>query len=184
MSSSKKVVLFVVFGLIFSALFCFNSLATEPQSENMIICDKEIPDFEFNIINTQGTITKEQLCGKIYVLDFWRTNCARCQEKMQFLQEIFQEFKKEGLVIISLSLDKSADNIHKFRKDKWPMPWVHVWVKDGWNDNIVKTFEVSHLPKMIVVGPNNKIICTNTEQNDEAIRMKLQAAFNKKINLW
>lgn len=184
MSSSKKVVLFVVFGLIFSALFCFNSLATEPQSENIIICGKEIPDFKFNIINTQETITKEQLSGKVYILDFWRTNCSRCQEKMLFLQDLFQEFKNDGLVIISLALDKSTDDIRNFRENKWPMPWIHVWVKDGWNDNLIKTFEVSHLPKMIIVGPGNKIICTNTEQDDEGIRIKLQDTFDKKTNFY
>jgi alkyl hydroperoxide reductase subunit AhpC len=180
LSGNQKVVRFVIFVLIFSALFGLNTLAEELQEESMIICGKEIPDFEFAIINTRETITKEQLYGKVYILDFWRTNCPRCQKKMLFLQDLFQEFKKEGLVIISLSLDRRTDDIQKFREDKWPMPWIHVWVKDGWNDNIVKTFEVSHLPKMIIIGPNKKIICTNTEQNDEEIRIKLQDILNKK----
>jgi peroxiredoxin len=177
MSSNKKVGLFV---LMFSALFCCNAFAAEPQRENRITCGKEIPDFKFNIINTEETITKEQLSGKVYILDFWRTNCSRCQDKMLFLQGLFQEFKNEGLVIVSLSLDKSIDDVQNFRKNKWPMPWMHIWVKNGWNDNIVKTFDVLHLPKMIVVGPGNKIICTNTEQDDGEIREKLQDTFRKK----
>lgn len=179
MSHNKKVILFVGFVLIFSALLSFNTFAEEPQKENMISCGKEIPDFKFYIINSQETITKEDLSGKVYILDFWRTSCPKCQGKLPFLQSLFQEFEKEGLVIISLSLDKNKDDIQTFRNNKWPMPWNHVWLKDGWNDSIVKTFEVSHLPKMIVVGPDNKVICTNTEQDDEGIKIKLQNIFNK-----
>jgi len=177
MKGNRKGLQFVILMLLFAALFTYNTCAERPEKEPVTSSGKEIPDFKFNIINSQETITKEQLAGKVYILDFWKTTCPRCQAQMGLLQDLFAEFSQEGLVMISLSLDKSIEDIEEFRKNNWAMPWIHVWVKDGWKDNIIKTFEVLRLPKLIIVGPDHKIICTNTEQDDAGIRKKNKSYF-------
>jgi len=179
MSCHKKGLWFIVF-LIFSVWIPFNTFAEESGKEQAIIAGETIPDFQFNLMNTGETITREQLSGRVYILEFWKTTCPKCQAKMAFLHELFEEFGQKGLSIISLSLDKRVEDIEKFRKDNWPMPWMHVWVEEGWNDMMVKTFRVLRLPTLIVVGPDHRVIGISPEFDDDQIREMIKAALESK----
>ncbi len=177
MSRNWKAFWIVVF-LLCTAWFSLYAVAE--VSEDAVISGKEVPDFTLTVLNTEEIVTKEQLSGKVYILEFWKTTCPKCQAKMELLHHLFSEFGKEGLEIISLSLDKSTEDIADYRKNNWLMPWKHVWLEDGWNHPMIKTFEVKRLPKLIIVGPDRRIIGTNSELDDEGIRQQIKEVFNQR----
>jgi len=48
--------------------------------------------------------------GKVVVVDFWSTTCIPCIRNFPHMLEMQQKYGKEGLVVISVSLDPLAEN--------------------------------------------------------------------------
>lgn len=51
-----------------------------------------------------GTISLDDVRGKVVVLNFWATWCLPCQEETPDLQAVYSQFKNEGLAIIGVDL--------------------------------------------------------------------------------
>jgi len=67
-------------------------------------------------------------------------------------------YKDRGFEILSLSFDSGAENVRKFRAGKWPMPWLHTFVTDGFASETAKSFEVGYLPKLVLVDRSGTIL--------------------------
>jgi cytochrome c biogenesis protein CcmG, thiol:disulfide interchange protein DsbE len=49
--------------------------------------------------------------GKVVLLDFWATWCEPCQEEIPHFMDLQNEYGKEGLQIIGVSMDDSSDPV-------------------------------------------------------------------------
>src|SRR5436189_3322802 len=47
--------------------------------------------------------------GKVVVVDFWATWCGPCKAAFPHLVELHQQYARQGLVVISVSLDDAKD---------------------------------------------------------------------------
>jgi cytochrome c biogenesis protein CcmG/thiol:disulfide interchange protein DsbE len=56
------------------------------------------------------------LKGKVVLVDFWASWCAPCKQEMPVLERLYQKYKKDGLVIVAVSVDKEGSNIVDFLK--------------------------------------------------------------------
>lgn len=52
--------------------------------------------------------------GQVVYLDFWASWCAPCRESFPFMNDLDREFRDQGLRIIAVSVDKSADDARRF----------------------------------------------------------------------
>ncbi len=124
---------------------------------------KEIPDFAVKNLETGETISKESLKGKYVLMDFWATWCAPCVSEMPAMHQAYQHFKDKNFVILSLSFDRKVDDVYNFRKGQWKMPWLHTFLDNSIREQIAQKFEVSGIPKPILVSPEGVILAMEAD---------------------
>jgi thiol-disulfide isomerase/thioredoxin len=134
---------------------------------------KPLPDFEVRLMDGGGTVSKETMKGKYWLMDFWATWCGPCVGEMPKLHEAYESFKHANLEVLSISLDRSPEDVQGFRKDSWTMPWHHTFAEGGFEADISRLFEVDGIPKPILVSPEGTIIATGAELRGEALEATL-----------
>ncbi len=134
---------------------------------------KQVPDFTLPQLNSSKTISNKKLLGKYYIMDFWATWCGPCVGEMPKMHEAYKKYKSPRFTILSLSFDRNKEAIEQFRKKEWKMPWLHVFLEGGNRDTISKEFEVSGIPKPILVDPKGKIVATEGELRGDDLDVTL-----------
>ncbi|MEQ8903827.1 TlpA disulfide reductase family protein [Ekhidna sp.] len=70
------------------------------------------PAFELTTLDGE-TYTKDQLKGKIFLVNFWFTRCGPCIKEMPEMNEMVEEFKNEGIVFLAPTFD-DEQQVRKF----------------------------------------------------------------------
>jgi cytochrome c biogenesis protein CcmG, thiol:disulfide interchange protein DsbE len=69
----------------------------------------------FSITTDQGQrVTPKSFGGKVLVLNFWATWCAPCVQEIPSLNDFQKRFAGSGVVVVAVSIDKSAQNYRRF----------------------------------------------------------------------
>ena len=71
------------------------------------------PDFTLPQLNGQP-LQLSSYRGKVVLLDFWATWCVPCREEIPHFVELQQKYGAQGLQIIGVSMDDSADPVGPF----------------------------------------------------------------------
>jgi thiol-disulfide isomerase/thioredoxin len=87
--------------VIWIMLECFWLLALGDRGSAQ---EKGIAVQEVKYAGLQELVVKNR--GKVVVVDFWRTNCIPCIRNYPHMLEMQKKYGKDGLVSISVSLDK------------------------------------------------------------------------------
>lgn len=155
-----------------------NSFAVSNLNSEKVMKNKEIPDFELKVIGNSEPLNQQKLLGKVYILEFWKTTCKPCEEKMPFLHDIYEKYKDKNFTIISVSFDNSLEELEAFRRDKWEMPWLHSLAIENDSNEIRKVFDVYAIPKIILVDQCGKVVCTNLDTNEAGILKALEEIYH------
>ena len=130
--------------------------------------------------DTSIVTTLKDVKGDITLLEFWAIWCGPCIGEMPTLHEAYEKYKDRGLEIVSVSSDENPRDVAAFRDDKWPMPWQHLWLKGGWNDDMMKAFEVAGIPKAILLNDEGLIIATASDLRGEKLLETLDIVFENR----
>ncbi|HJR06865.1 MAG TPA: hypothetical protein VJ842_06390, partial [Pyrinomonadaceae bacterium] len=65
--------------------------------------------------------------------------------------------------ILSPSFDDKPETVNRFREGKWKMPWLNSFITNGFDSPLVKQFEISGIPKPILVNREGRIIATEND---------------------
>ncbi|MBL7997153.1 MAG: redoxin domain-containing protein [Candidatus Kapabacteria bacterium] len=142
----------------------------EYNPDRGIMPGKMIPDFSFDDVQNPGQkITPAMLRGKWVLIDNWATWCGPCVMEMPELHKTYEKFKDKNFTILSVSFDASVKDIAKFRDGKWKMPWLHAFSEGVWKNDAAKIFEVSGIPKPILIDPTGKIVTLQGELRGDAL---------------
>jgi thiol-disulfide isomerase/thioredoxin len=90
-----------LFALVVFAGFCFS--AGPAQEKNVTLTRVKYDGLKQEILKHRG---------KVVVVDFWQTNCGPCVEALPHYIELQKQYREQGLVVITVSLDP-ADNPKK-----------------------------------------------------------------------
>ena len=80
-------------------------------------CDAEArpANFDFTLQDMNGDdVAFESLQGKVVLLNFWATWCGPCKIEIPWFIEFVEQHKDDGLVVLGLSIDDTADKIQAF----------------------------------------------------------------------
>lgn len=116
------------------------------------------PTFEYD--NYNGGKTKlEDFRGKYVYIDVWATWCAPCRAEIPFLKKLEEKYHQKNIVFLSLSIDqlKDVDKWRKLIKDK-ELGGVQVFADNDWNSQFVKDYNITGIPRFILIDPNGKIV--------------------------
>ncbi len=94
-----------------------------------------------------------ELRGKVVLLNFWATWCASCVEELPTLERLYREYKKDGLIVLSVS-DEKRELLERFLADKkYTFPILLDVNRKARTD-----FLVESLPDTIVFDRNGRLI--------------------------
>ena len=118
------------------------------------------PPFELPSLEDPATrFTPATFRGGYVLIDFWASWCPDCVREMPGLHKVWARYKDKGLDILSLSLDRKAEHITRYRAlDASPMPWKHAFLEAGWQSPVCQAYGVKSIPKPVLVGPDGRIV--------------------------
>jgi peroxiredoxin len=116
LSISAAVILIIAltFGL-------FESFKSKPKKIECLGEDMGIP--RFTLLNLKGEkVNSSSFQGKVILLNFWATWCPPCRQEIPDLNELYNRYKKDGLEVIGIALDRGGPEevqkfVEKFRVD-------------------------------------------------------------------
>jgi peroxiredoxin len=128
--------------------------------------DAQVEKIDFTLKDINGKKwTLSELRGSIVMVNFWATWCPPCRKEMPDLNAIYNHYKPEGLVILSIS-DEDLLKVGPFINQsgfKYP-----ILLDPG--DKVSKQFHINGIPKSFVFDRQGKLIT-------ESIDMRTQMQF-------
>lgn len=71
------------------------------------------PDFTLKDLNGEN-VTLSELRGSPVLINFWATWCYWCLVEMPFLEEVYEEQSKKGLVMLAIDVGESSATVTSF----------------------------------------------------------------------
>lgn len=139
------------------------------------LSEQKVEDFTVKLIDGKD-FSPKQLEGKYYLIDFWGTWCMPCIEEIPSIEKAYSKFSSKGFQIISLAFNSPEEDFKNQRK-KTPMPWLHALLSDADADKLAMLYNVQYIPKMLLVGPDGKIIANEETLRDGGLEKKLEEIF-------
>jgi DsbE subfamily thiol:disulfide oxidoreductase len=88
------------------------TLIKDPEASSKIQIDAPAPDFNLNNLDGQG-IRLSDLQGKVVIINFWATWCGPCRVEMPLLQERFEKYSDQ-LVVLAINSQDTVENATEF----------------------------------------------------------------------
>ncbi|HVP14549.1 MAG TPA: TlpA disulfide reductase family protein, partial [Terriglobales bacterium] len=131
---------------------------------------KVVPAFSFvDLEDTSRVYGPAEFAGKYLLIDFWATWCGPCKGEMKGLHDAYAKYHARGLEMLSVSFDQDREAVAKFRRGKWPMPWLNAFATDGFDGASAKQFEIMGIPRPILVAPDGRIVALEFELRGEQL---------------
>lgn len=122
---------------------------------------KLAPDFEETMVDGTSTMKLSDLRGKVVLLDFWASWCGPCRKENPNVVALYHKYEKDGFTVMSVSLDKDANNWKAaIEKDNLMWPY-HVSDLQFWSSKAAKLYGVGSIPFTVLIDQEGKIIKTN-----------------------
>ncbi len=96
---------------------------------------------------------------------------------MDNLHKAYEKFKSKNFEILSLSLDQKAEDVTKFRSEKWKMPWLHAFVTN--DKQVTGAFEVVAIPRPLLVDGSGMIVAMEGDLRGEKLEQTLAKFLGK-----
>lgn len=113
---------------------------------------KEAPGFALN--NLSGNrVSLESFKGKPVLLNFWATWCPYCRKERSHLNELHKDYKDKGLIIVSISTDRSMKKLRKFMADT-PADFIVLSDRDG---SVSSSYNIMGLPSSLLIDQEGLI---------------------------
>lgn len=110
------------------------------------VLPRPMPELSFT--DTSGAIwNKETLKGKVLLLDYWATWCGPCAEVKPVVDRIAKKYSDQGVVVLSVSIDKKRADLDRFlKKNTFASRVVHD-VDSSWSKMPVRVVPTLFLVK-------------------------------------
>ena len=110
-----------VFSLLFGACHSTTTPSTTPNLTTVNLSEgSQIGNlaYDFTLQNLEGeNITLSGFRGKPVLLNFWATWCGPCRSEMPFLQQIYEKWSNEGLILLEIDFKESVTQVQKYMND-------------------------------------------------------------------
>lgn len=126
------------------------------------------PDVQFTKLDG-SPFRLQELRGRVVVLNFWATWCVPCRSEIPSLSAMQKDLDAQGLSIIGVSYDDTADLIQEFQKD---IPQSYQIVLGG--REVGSQLPASPLPTTYIIDRQGRI-------RDKLIGERTRAAFESII---
>jgi thiol-disulfide isomerase/thioredoxin len=127
-----------------------------------------------------GTVSLEDLRGKVVMLNFWATWCVPCVAEMPTLTKLASEYQSKGLVFLAANLDEpetAPAQVRVFVAQSAPDLENSVVFAD---DRMTMSYDVQDLPTLYLIGRDGRILESYAGYASESLlRRKIESALGK-----
>lgn len=132
---------------------------------------KTPPPFTLKDLNGKD-VTLKDFAGKVVYMDFWASWCSPCRYEMKNgSPKLHAKFKdNKNVVFLYVSLDSKIDAWKKAIKDD-KIEGIHVLsqASSGVNSEVGKAFNISGIPRYVIIGKDGKIFDNNAPRPSQDI---------------
>lgn len=126
---------------------------------NLEAADAKRQSIDFTLTDLQGTPWHlRDLKGKVVLVNFWATWCPPCRKEMPDLQALYDKYKEQGFLVLSISDEESAKVVPFINERKITYP---VLLDPGRKVN--DAFEVMGIPKSFVYDREGKLVAQSID---------------------
>ncbi len=91
--------------------------------------------------------------GRPVLINFWATWCVPCREEMPLMQEVYEQYRERGLVILAINMEEDAQTVRRW-VDQGGFTFTFVLDSEG---EQVKRYNVTAAPTSYFVGRDGVI---------------------------
>ena len=137
------------------------------------------PEFTLERLDEDGELSLSALRGKAVVLNFWASWCVPCKEEAPVLEELWQENRERGLVVVGLDAKDFRRDARDFvRRFGLTFPIVF----DGPGDTL-PDWGVTGFPETFVIDRQGRVVEAFVGAvNSDEDRARLRAAVERALD--
>ena len=110
------------------------------------------PDFTLQTVD--GTpLRLSDLKGKPVFMNFWATWCVPCREEMPAMQELYEQYRDRGLVILAVNMEEDQARVQRWI-DQGGFTYTFVLDSEGQQ---LKRYNVNAAPTSYFIGRDGVI---------------------------
>jgi len=113
---------------------------------------KKAPEFKVRDLSG-NSVSLSSFKGRPILLNFWATWCPYCREERPYLNSLHREYKDRGLVIVSVSIDRSSQRVKAYLK-RIPVDFV---VLHDSSNKAARDYSVYSLPTSFLINRDSVI---------------------------
>jgi thiol-disulfide isomerase/thioredoxin len=127
--------------------------------------------------DSTNIISPLSLRGSFVLVDLWGTWCAPCRREMPFMHEAYQKFHSRGFEILSIAFDISPQKVQVYRREAFPMPWLHVYATAAIEAEATRLFRLDGFPRALLLDRDGTVIRVDTGLRGPALAATLDSLF-------
>lgn len=104
----------------------------------------------------------QQAHGKVVYLDFWASWCKPCRYSFPWMNEMKAKYESEGLVVITVNLDKDAELARQFLQEN-PADFAILYDPEG---ATAKKYKLKGMPMSFVFNRSGQPVSGHVGFND------------------
>jgi peroxiredoxin len=107
---------------------------------------------EFTLRNLDGEeVRLSDFLGSVVILDFWRSTCPACREAMPYLDILRKQYHERGLMVITISLDSTAQAPARFFLNNGYSDLIKLWDEKSDNLRMVDLYDIPTIPYTFLI---------------------------------
>lgn len=112
------------------------------------------------------SLSLAQLRGKYVLIDFWASWCGPCRRENPNVRVLYEKYHDKGFEILGVSLDRERGAwIKAIEADG--LRWPQISDLKGWNSEHAKIYNVTSIPKAILLDREGKIVAHENLRGEE-----------------
>jgi len=108
------------------------------------------PEFTLSRLDG-GEASLSDFRSRVVVLDFWATWCSPCRASMPGLEALRARYEDKGLIVVSVSLDRSGDDARRYLKTNGYDAFIGLWESLADAQRVARLYGVFGIPRTFVI---------------------------------
>jgi cytochrome c biogenesis protein CcmG/thiol:disulfide interchange protein DsbE len=127
--------------------------------------------FDLPLLTGGGSLSSEDLKGRIVVLNFWASWCAPCTREMPLLERTWQKYRDRGVTIVGIDVRDAPSDARAFVNE---LDITYPIVRDE-EEILVQRLGADPLPQTFFVGRDGHLVGNEVlgEMTEEELTARL-----------
>jgi peroxiredoxin len=110
-----------------------------------------------SLLDPSESFDIQQFHGRLVVVYFWVSTESRCNSDFITLKQVLERYRKQGLAVVCVSLDKTPDDALRALSTAPPLG-VQLIMEGGMGDKVMTQYGVTSVPSLFLLGKDGKVI--------------------------